>query len=177
MERYAMGDDSAFEEVYDAVAPRVLAYLRRQTRDDAKAEDLLQHTMLHVHRARGSFIRGAEVMPWVFAIARRLVIDTHRRQKRETLFVATELVLAAGLLAPAGTSEDLVQARQVEERVQEVLRKLPEAQRVAFELVKHDGLSLAEAAQVMGTSVASVKQRMHRAYDALRGAVSSKESA
>jgi len=45
---------------------------------------------------------------------------------------------------------------------------LPETQRVAFELVKEEGLSLAEAAQVLGTTVSAVKLRAHRAYEALR---------
>lgn len=62
-------------------------------------------------------------------------------------------------------------ARQVERRVQEVLLALPETQRVAFELVKQDGLSHAEAAEVLGTTVAAIKQRTHRAYTALRAAV------
>src|SRR5215472_14293870 len=83
MERYAAGDDAAFPSVYDAVAPRLYGYLLRQTRDRARAEDLLQQTMLHIHRARIRFIAGAEVMPWAFAIARRLLLDGLRRNKRE----------------------------------------------------------------------------------------------
>ncbi len=46
MERYASGDDLAFDEVYDALAPRLYGYLLRQTRDPVRAEDLLQQTML-----------------------------------------------------------------------------------------------------------------------------------
>jgi RNA polymerase sigma-70 factor (ECF subfamily) len=48
-------------------------------------------------------------------------------------------------------------------------------QRVAFELIKQDGLSVAEAAQVLGTTVAAVKLRAHRAYEALRGALRGSE--
>ena len=56
MERYAGGDDASFGLVYDALAPRLFGYLLRQTRQRARAEDLLQQTMLHIHRARASFI-------------------------------------------------------------------------------------------------------------------------
>jgi len=52
-----------------------------------------------------------------------------------------------------------------------VLAKLPQSQRQAFELIKNEGLSVAEAAQVLGTTVAAVKLRAHRAYEALRGAL------
>ena len=41
-----MGDDAAFPELYDAIAPRLLGFLRKATRDDAAAEDLMQQTLL-----------------------------------------------------------------------------------------------------------------------------------
>jgi RNA polymerase sigma-70 factor (ECF subfamily) len=168
MERYAAGDDSAFPGVYDAVAPRLYGYLLRQTRDRARAEDLLQQTMLHIHRARVRFIAGAEVTPWAFAIARRLLLDGLRRSKRE--------MVADGGDPDAGASEapgaeELLQARELAARVERVLARLPRSQRDAFELLKNDGLSVAEAAQVLGTTVAAVKLRAHRAYEALRAAL------
>ena len=43
----------------------------------------MQQTLLQMHRARGSFIPGAAVMPWAFAIARRLIIDGARRRRIE----------------------------------------------------------------------------------------------
>lgn len=172
MERYACGDDAAFERLYDAVAPRLFSYLLRQTRDRGRAEDLLQQTLLHMHKARGTFLPGAEVMPWAFAIARRLLVDHVRKDRRDRMIAAAEMIVAAGLVSSAGVAaDDLVHARQVERRVQEVLLALPDTQRVAFELVKQDGLSHAEAAQVLGTTVAAIKQRTHRAYTALRVAV------
>ena len=62
MERYAGGDEAAFADLYDAVAPSLLRFLRRGTHDASAAEDLMQQTLLHIHRARGSFIPGARCM-------------------------------------------------------------------------------------------------------------------
>ena len=168
MERYARGDDGAFLEVYDALAPRLYAYLLRQTRDAARAEDLVQQTLLHMHRARGRFIPGAEVLPWAFAIARRLLIDGLRRTKREVLADSDDEGDGAQAQATDAAADDLVQAQELATRIRAALKKLPEQQRVAFELVKQEGLSLAEAAEVLGTTVAAVKLRAHRAYEALR---------
>ena len=81
MERYSNGDDPAFAELYDAIAPRLLGFLRKATRDGVATEDLMQQTFLQIHRARGSFIPGAPVMPWALAIAKRLMIDSARRQR------------------------------------------------------------------------------------------------
>jgi RNA polymerase sigma-70 factor (ECF subfamily) len=173
MSRYAAGDDAAFGEVYDALAPRLFGYLVRQTREQARAEDIVQQTFLQMHRARGTFVPGAEVVPWAFAIARRLLIDSYRRGRREVLLSAP----AGGEDAPAdrddpaspdAAADDLVQASQLAARIHAELARLPETQRVAFELLKEEGLSLAEAAQVLGTTVSAVKLRAHRAYEALR---------
>ncbi len=165
MERYAAGDDAAYAAVYDALAPRLYGYLVRQTRESARAEDILQQTLLQIHRARSSFIPGAEVMPWAFAIARRLLVDSVRRGRRELLSADGEPDPGA---SKDPTADEIVQAHQLARRLEAELQKLPPAQRVAFELVKNEGLSMAEAAQVLGTTVAAVKLRAHRAYEALR---------
>jgi RNA polymerase sigma-70 factor (ECF subfamily) len=173
MERYAAGDKAAFGKLYDALAPRLYGYLLRQTRDRARAEDLLQQTMLQIHRARERFIAGAEVTPWAFAIARRLLVDDIRRNKRVILS-------DDGNPDPGGSNVDrpdeMVHANELAVRVQSILEKLPLSQRAAFELIKQEGLTVAEAAQVLGTTVAAVKLRAHRAYEALRAALGELEA-
>ena len=168
MERYAAGDDAAFAAVYDGVAPRLYGFLLRQTRDRARTEDILQQTLLQIHRARSRFLPGADVMPWAFAIARRLLVDSLRRGHREVLSDDGELDPGRDR-GPA--ADELAQARELAARIDRELAKLPQSQRAAFELIKNEGLSVAEAAQVLGTTVAAVKLRAHRAYQALRGAL------
>jgi RNA polymerase sigma-70 factor (ECF subfamily) len=175
MDRYARGEDSAFDEVYDKLAPRLYRFLLRYTRDHARAEDVVQQTMLQIHRARGRFIPGAEVTPWAFAIARRLVIDQHRRSGREVL-APTDDAVGDLLVSLDSGADELAIAKEVALRLGEELRRLPENQRVAFELIKQDGLSVAEAAQVLGTTIAAVKLRAHRAYEALRAALATASS-
>jgi len=171
MDRYARGEDAAFGEIYDRLAPRLFAFLLRYTRDHARAEDVVQQTMLQMHRNRGRFTPGAEVVPWAFAIARRLLIDTHRRGGREVLAPTSDDNAEQLLVALDAPADQVAIAKEVAARLSEELAKLPENQRVAFELIKQDGLSVAEAAQVLGTTVAAVKLRAHRAYEALREAL------
>ncbi len=170
MERYAAGDDTAFGQLYDLLAPRLFGYLMRQTRDRARAEDLLQQTLLQMHAARGRFIAGAQVTPWAFAIARRLMIDGLRRGRREVLRDGSgDADGGDEPVAQDPAADDLVQAQELAARLQKELARLPENQRVAFELIKQEGLSVAQAAQVLGITVTAVKLRAHRAYGALRG--------
>jgi len=165
MTRYAQGDEAAFGEVYDAIAPRLYAFLLRQTRSEARAKDVLQQTLLKMHLARGSFIPGAAVLPWAFAIARRLWIDQTRRRR-------TEVALDAEPLEDvAPQPDDAAHAREIGARIRAELDKLPDNQRIAFQLVKQEELTVAEAAEVLGTTESAVKLRAHRAYQALRAAL------
>ncbi len=168
MDRYATGDDSAFAELYDGLAPRLYGFLARYTRDRARAEDVVQQTMLQIHRARGRFLVGAQVVPWAFAIARRLLIDSHRRGSREVLAPVDFDDAIRPLASTDDRADDVVVAKEVAARLTQELARLPENQRMAFELIKQDGLTVKEAAQVLGTTVAAVKLRAHRAYEAMR---------
>jgi len=171
MERYAAGDDAAFEIVYDALADRLSAYLRRQVRDPHRRDDLLQETFLRMHRARGTFVMGAPVLPWAFAIARRLVVDQARRDRRSPQLVADIEPVLERPTRVGDRPEEVVEARESARRLAGALARLPDSQRIAFELLKQDGLALAEAATVLGTTVSAVKLRAHRAYEALRAAL------
>jgi RNA polymerase sigma-70 factor (ECF subfamily) len=168
MGRYAVGEEDAFAVLYDELAPRLYRYLLRQTRERGRAEDLLQQTMLQIHCSRGRFLLGADVTPWAFAIARRLLIDSIRRRKRES--AANDWLSSLDpLTEPA--SDELLHSKRVAEALERQLSQLPKAQRTTFELIKQDGLSLREAAKAMGTTVNAVKLRAHRAYVALRESI------
>jgi RNA polymerase sigma-70 factor (ECF subfamily) len=172
MERYAAGDDAAFAAVYDALAARLHAYLRRHVGDRHGCDDLLQETFLRMHKARGTFITGAAVLPWAFAIARRLVVDRARRDRRAPADVVDDADADPVTLLPAGDRpEHVVEAREAARRLARALARLPESQRTAFELLKQDGLTLAEAAEILGVSVTAVKLRAHRAYESIRAAL------
>ncbi|HMI88534.1 MAG TPA: RNA polymerase sigma factor [Polyangiaceae bacterium] len=173
MDRYASGDGAAFSQLYDLLAPRLFAFLLRATRSHCEAEDLVQQTMLKMHCARGRFIRGAGVVPWAFSIARRLVIDRARRSKvRGTAYEAGDPnEVLAQLAALDIAADEMVHSKLVGKLIQRELERLAPRNRLAFELVKQDGLTHAEAAKVLGTTVMAVKLRTHRTCAALRAAL------
>jgi RNA polymerase sigma-70 factor (ECF subfamily) len=166
MARYAEGDDAAFGEVYDAVAPRLYDYLLGHVRSRALAEDLVQQTFLQLHRGRGSFLAGAELNPWVFAIARRIMIDGFRRRKLEETDLRDRrwMVDETSNEAP----DAALAAQRTAGRIYEALARLPESQRTAFTLTKQRGMTVAEAAEALGTTITAVKLRTHRAVETLR---------
>lgn len=176
MDRYAQGDDRAFAEVYDLLAPRLYGFLVRKTGEVALAEDLVQQTLLQIHCARGAYVTGADVVPWAFAIARRVAIDAWRRQRRETLSDSGELEAAIQYVAHELDPDQQADLNQALTDLGETFQALPASQREAFVLLKQDGLSLVQAADVLGTTVGNVKVRAHRAYEALRAALRARDN-
>jgi RNA polymerase sigma-70 factor, ECF subfamily len=169
MERYSTGDDRAFDELYRRGAQRVRGFLVRLSGDAALADDLTQETFVRVHRSRGSFASGAAAIPWMFAIARNAFLDhTRREQVRRN----SGSRLAQPREAAADTQgEDVFAAQEMLVIVRRTLEELPLLQREAFVLIRFEGLSVAEAAQILGASEAAVKVRAFRAYEALRAAL------
>lgn len=170
MERYADGDDRAFEYLFRELSPRVRAFLQRMSSRGNVAEDLTQETFLRMHRARGSFARGRAVLPWVYAIARNCYLDHVRANSRLRANADVDTIdeLTTG---PETNAEEEISARRDAERVQRTLAKMTPARREAFVLLRYEGLSVAAAAQVLGISESAVKVRAFHAYELLREAL------
>lgn len=168
------GEARAFEQLFRLISPRVAAALRHMCGDARLAEDLTQTVFMKLYRARAGYQRGMHVMPWVFAIARNTYLDHRRRARRRP-----ESLSAGGMLPepePLGEGGDPGTAEAEEDRaLRDVLQRLPPAQREVLILLKVQGLSLAEAAALCGTSPASIKMRAHRAYRRLRAELAKSE--
>jgi RNA polymerase sigma factor (sigma-70 family) len=153
--RLAGGDARAVEDMYGALGPRVLSYLRRRVPYD-EAEDVLQRVFFEVWRSRDRFDPDRSLEAWVFAIARKRAIDHLRRPHHVT--VPIELVRD---LADADGREDadnLVWAREVRRG----LDRLPAEQREVLELAYFGGRTQVEIAGQLGVPLGTVKARMFR---------------
>jgi RNA polymerase sigma-70 factor (ECF subfamily) len=169
MEAFIDGDPRAFNQLYERLAPRVCSLLTALSGDRRLAEDLTQTTFLKVHRARDTYARGARLEPWVFAIARRTLLDERRRKKRrpEDLSADGSMPEPQHDDSPEDGRLDPEQERALYAR----LAALPAPQREAIVLLKVQGLSINEAAKLAGTTAGAMKLRAHRAYEALRAAL------
>jgi RNA polymerase sigma-70 factor, ECF subfamily len=174
MDRYSRGDDAVFSDLYRRGAPRVRGFLIRLGGDVALADDLTQETFLRVHRARGSFAATAAALPWLFAIARNAFRDHVRRaQTRATVTQRSSEEDGSALLeaAPETRGDETLAAREMLDIVRRTLDAMPALQREAFVLIRFEGLSVSEAAQVLGATEGAVKIRAFRAYEILREAL------
>src|SRR6202140_3960559 len=160
MERYQQADPDAPAALVGAISPALLRFFKSQVASREQADDLLQETWMRIHRVRHTYRPGEPVLPWVYAIARRVQVDGYRRMRRITLHEITMELLPerpsrVGDRNPGPVFDTLVAA-------------LPEAQREVVTMLKVSGLTLEEVARATSSTVGAVKQRAHRAYDRLR---------
>ncbi len=161
MIRYQAGDFAAARRLIETLSPRLQRYFLAQLASRTDADDLLQETWLRVHRVRHTYRPGEPVMPWFFAIARHVRLDHYRRVVRRRSREA-QLDETTEALAVAPGQHDSA------EGLEALLAPLTDSQREVIEMLKVEGLSLEEVARATSSSVGSVKQRVHRAYRALR---------
>ncbi len=159
-------DDTAFERY---VLPEIEVLLRvahSLTRNHAEAEDLVQDTLLRAYRGIDGF-DGGHPRAWLLTILRNTHINRNRRRRPELLRdpdAATDRMI----LAASDERTDAVIDDEVDVEIIRALESLDEPFRRVVELVDIDGLSYAEAAEVLDVPVGTVMSRLHRARSRIR---------
>jgi RNA polymerase sigma-70 factor (ECF subfamily) len=161
MSLYQRADAQATADLVAAVSPMLYRFFWYKTRNREDAADLLQETWLQIHKSRDLYRPGQPVLPWLYAIARHVQIDGYRRQSR---IRSREQAMDTLPDAPALPHPDADRPPSFETLV----AALPETQREVITMMKVAGMSLEEVAGATASSVGSVKQKVHRAYEKLR---------
>ncbi len=159
------GDRAAYEQLLRAAVPFIRTVVARQHRRD-RIEDVVQDVLLTVHRVRHTYDPARPFDAWLATIARRRSIDAIRRRGRIAA-VETADDVAYETFADPGANKDTELTVQAS-GLGAAIAALPEGQREAIELLKVRDLSLREASQVSGKSIAALKVNVHRAIKTLR---------
>lgn len=163
----AARDRRAFDRLYAATLPRVLAYARRILMTEDAAEDCAAETYIQAWRdaAKYNSDRGP-VMAWLFIICRSRAMDLLReRQRRGEISQA----LALELEEDAGNeTENLIAQVDACSAVHPMLQQLPPEQRRLVGLAFFRDLSHSEIAAATGMPLGTVKSHIHRAISAMR---------
>jgi RNA polymerase sigma factor (sigma-70 family) len=164
------GDEGAWKELFDELAPLVLGYLRANGAPDA--EDVLGETFLQVARDISTF-EGDEsgFRSWVFTIAHHRLIDARRHSARRPVELAAEPP------EPRGRADDAAEEalkRIGSERVQRILASLSEDQRVVLLLRLVADLSVEDVARAIGKRPGAVKALQRRGLAAVKRALGRK---
>jgi RNA polymerase sigma-70 factor (ECF subfamily) len=164
--RAARSDSGAFRELYDRYAERVYRFHLGRSRNAEAAHDLTAETFARAWFARTRFSdeAGGSAGPWLFGIARHVLSASVRRRRLER--TACERLGVSERLdrepAPAEPDDTWL------EGLDDALGELPETQLDAIRLRFADDLAYDELADVLGTTPAAARVRVHRGLSALR---------
>lgn len=160
--RVANGDPRSYRELVDRHVRGVHAFVYRMLGSRAEAEEVCQESFLRLWKQADSFVAHAKPSTWLYRVAHNLAIDRLRRRREGS--------------HPAGIEEVPTSERpsthlyekQVAQAVERALAALPERQRAAISLVHYQGLSNAEAADVLGIKVRALESLLARGRRELR---------
>lgn len=154
---------AAFDAFVDARRDAAVRFAFRLLRGDSDAaEDVVQNALLRAHRGLPRFRQESSLDTWFYRI---LIREVHRYRR----WYALRRVWSGESLDPPEIADERpVGDPGLRRRITTALGRLTNAQREAFVLVHMEGLSIAQAAAILGKAVGTVKSHLHRALESLR---------
>jgi RNA polymerase sigma-70 factor (ECF subfamily) len=157
-------DAEQLRELHDAHAAVVWRYVVHLTGDRAKADDLVQETLLRAWRSPRILEQdAASARSWMLTVARNLVIDDYRSARRRHEIAVAELPEA-----PDREQRDNIDELFEALLIEEALAAISPEHREVIVHAYYGGRSLAETAQHLGIPTGTVKSRLHYGLRALR---------
>ncbi len=158
----AQGDESAFRRLVERHAAKTFALTRRMLGNDADAEELVQEAMLRVWISAPRWRPDAAFKTWLYRVTFNLCLNRKRQKSLAPLDEALDPP------DPSPSAADQLERRQTDSLVAKAIAGLPDRQRAAIVLTYYDGLSNAETASVLDTTISSVEALLIRAKRSLR---------
>ncbi len=169
MERCALGSEAAFSTLVQRYRTRIMNLVCRFISDRDRAEEISQEVFLRVYRNRERYRKSGKFSTWIFTIAVNLTKNEIRSRVRHkgtfSLDALEEESGGQGLPFPDSNplpDADL-NAREIQQRVAEALRKLPTRYREAVVLRDIEGLSYEEVGEILKIPGGTVRSRINRA--------------
>ena len=163
VQRVGRGDQRAYRVLVDRYLGGITRFALRMLHDAAEAEEVAQETFLRLWTEAKGFEPRAQPKTWLYRIARNQCID--RLRKRRSHGQEQELSEEeSGGDRPSGSFA----RKQAAERVEQALASLPERQRAALTLVHYEGLSGAEACDILDVSAEALESLLARGRRSLR---------
>lgn len=164
-------DPAALAAVFDATAPRLLLVAMHLVRDAATAEDLVQAVFLQVLRDADRFDRTRPVLPWLLGMLEHRAHDLRRRAHVRRERPGGDLVQTIESAAAGTTPVANAAHTELREKVAEAIAGMPAEYRTVLTLRLVHGLAAVDIAHAHGLPPATVRTRLRRGLELLRGAL------
>ena len=165
IEQFKAGDQSTFERIIQIHQDRIYNLCRYLLGNHQDAEDAAQDVFIKAYRKLKDFRPESSLYTWLYRIGVNTCLDHKRKSRPEPL---KDESLAEGLLSAEPSPERSYQSKEIGRAIQAALTQLPKNSRAVIVLKEIDGLSYEEMAEVLQTSIGTVKSRISRAREELR---------
>lgn len=150
---YQNGNKEAFDALYIRHSGKVFGFIKNKIKKPEFAHDLFQETFSKIHKSKHLYNKTFPLLPWIFTIAKNVLIDYVRKENLRT-FVDVELDTLP--------SPDPVEAPPIEKIVNPLLVNLPESQRLAIQMRYLEEKTFEEIASHLKTTSLNVRQIISR---------------
>lgn len=165
--RVAVGDKTAFSDLYDEVAPRVFGLVKRLLVDHSQSEEVTQEIFLEVWQTASRFDPNkGGATTWILTMAHRRAVDRVRASQS-----SRDRDVKIGIRDYQNDYDNVstsVEVKVEHERVEKAMGRLTELQRQAIQLSYYGGYSNSEVAEILSVPIGTVKTRIRDGMIRLR---------
>lgn len=172
VQAYMEGKDSAFDELLARNQQQLFDFILALTRDKDKADDLFQETFIRaiVKMKDGQYYNQGKFLYWLMRIARNLLIDDVRKQKKgQAVNISDDellTVIDCGHLYKS--REDMLVAEELSGHMRQLMDLLPDEQREVVLMRYYQGLQFKDIAEITNVSINTSLGRMRYAIRNMR---------
>ena len=172
VQAYMEGKDSAFDELLARNQQQLFDFILALTRDKDKADDLFQETFIRaiVKMKDGQYFNQGKFLYWLMRIARNLLIDDVRKQKKGQAVNISDDELLTGIDwgHPYKSREDMLVAEELSGHMRQLMDLLPDEQREVVLMRYYQGLQFKDIAEITNVSINTSLGRMRYAIRNMR---------
>ena len=152
--------DLAFQTLVNKYKERLYWHIRKMVMDHDDADDILQNTFIKVWRSVEKFREESSLYTWLYRIATNESLTFINSNKRRSMVPMND---TSEFLMNNLESDVYFDGDEIQLRLQEAILKLPEKQRIVFNLKYFEEMKYEDMSQVLDTSVGALKASFHHA--------------
>lgn len=152
--------DSAFQLLVKTYQQRLYWHIRKIVVSHDDADDLMQNVFIKVWKNIDSFREDSSLFTWLFRIATNESLSFLQQKKRRNIFSMDGV---SDYLVETYESDANFEGEELQKRLQLAVLKLPEKQRLVFNMKYYDEMKYEEIAEILKTSVGALKASYHHA--------------
>ncbi|MFC5271609.1 RNA polymerase sigma factor [Adhaeribacter terreus] len=150
----------AFNQLVRKYQQKVYWHIRKMVIDHEDADDLTQEVFIKVWKHLENFRQDSQLYTWLYRIATNECLNFLKSKKRKFFLPINDV--SAELSAKIDQS-DLIDGDEIQLKLQKALLRLPDKQRLVFNMKYYDELKYEEISEILGTSVGALKASYHLA--------------